>query len=326
MCEATMVKGKKKQGLSSKKKKKENCKKDDSPKKHAKNSTPHRFGSIHDQLAANGMYIRQIPADGNCLFRSVFDQISHQLDSAKHPEIRGHESVRREVVKFIKDKQEYFSCFVEDDESFDDYIERMGKPEEWAGQIEIQAVSMYFSVNIRIYQDFQPPWDVINFAENNTFIVLSYHDASHYNSVYNLKTRRPASAMYNEEGMRFLEANEAIKKQRETAKSENLEGTRKPNEGNGHVEQGTTVVRVQIRHLYLDDEKVPYLRVTFKFKSRKKKDPRRATIGKVVVGPNEKCHCGSNKKYKKCCKNKALINSETDETENVRQTLEHIYI
>eukprot|EP00890_Picochlorum_soloecismus_P005697 jgi/Picsp_1/6128/NSC_03482-R1_protein len=323
-----MVKGKKKQGLGSKKNKR-SCEGEVSPKEHVGQSSLRRFGSIHHQLSANGMYLKQIPADGNCFFRSVCDQISDQLDSTKHRGIRDHESMRREIVTFIKDRQEYFSCFVEDDEAFNDYIERMAKSEEWAGQIEIQAVSMYFSVNIRIYQDFQPPWDVINFAGNDTFIHLSYHDASHYNSVYDLKSRRPASSIHCEEGATSLEIyspHETSKKSRDSVESETMKGTGIPKEEKGHVEQGAKIVRVQIRHVYLDDVKLSHLRVTFKFKSKKKKDSRHASGGRVVVGPNEKCPCGSNKKYKKCCKNKTLMNSEADETENLRQTLQHIYI
>jgi hypothetical protein len=79
--------------------------------------------------------------------------------------------------------------------------------------------------------------------------------------------------------------------------------------------------------MYLDEEQVPHLRVAFKFKSRKKKDSRHASVsGAVVVGPNEKCPCGSNKKFKKCCKNKTVMNFKGDETENVRHNLEQICI
>ena len=324
-----MVKAKKKQGLSSKKKKRA-CKADDSPAKHVKSSSLRRFGSIRDQLTAHGMYIKQIPADGNCFFRSVFDQLSDQLDSTDDMGIRDHDSMRKEIVQYIKEKQEYFSCFVEDDEAFDDYIERMAKPEEWGGQIEIQAVSMYFAVNIRIYQDFQPPWNVINFAESDKFIHLSYHDASHYNSVYDSKTRRPASLSNCREGATSLEVEQirkAAKNAREKEESAKMKGTDKLKEGEGHGEQSKKVVKVQIRHVYLDDEPVPHLRVTFKFKSRKNKDSRHVSVsGRVVVGPNEKCPCGSNKKFKKCCKNKTVVNIKADETENVRQNLEQICI
>ena len=58
-------------------------------------------------------------ADGNCLFRAIADQVSGDDGN--------HESLRSQTVTHMKSNPDDFSPFVEDDESFEDYLTRMGQ-------------------------------------------------------------------------------------------------------------------------------------------------------------------------------------------------------
>ena len=59
------------------------------------------------------------PSDGNCLFRAVADQIAGDEGD--------HISLRERTVAHMRANPDDFSPFVEDDETFDDYLERMGE-------------------------------------------------------------------------------------------------------------------------------------------------------------------------------------------------------
>ena len=37
----------------------------------------------------------------------------------------------------MKQHEEYFTSFIEDDEKFDDYVEKMSRDSEWGGQMEL---------------------------------------------------------------------------------------------------------------------------------------------------------------------------------------------
>lgn len=55
--------------------------------------------------------------DGNCMFRSICDQL--YSDSSRHME------VREKIMDYIEDEKAHFSLFIEDDETFEDYVNRM---------------------------------------------------------------------------------------------------------------------------------------------------------------------------------------------------------
>eukprot|EP00892_Ulva_mutabilis_P007146 jgi/Ulvmu1/4803/UM020_0088.1 len=135
------------------------------------------FISLHDELAALGLRIQTVLADGNCFFRAIADQVTgHEAD---------HHAVRSNVVNYMQQNSDLFSPFVEDDEGFDKYIARMRKETTWAGHMEVQAASLCYDANINIYQSGQPTWRVINFTPTDHYrcVHLSYHDGQHYNSV-----------------------------------------------------------------------------------------------------------------------------------------------
>lgn len=79
------------------------------------NSNEEKLFSL--SLLKDGYTIEYIDTDGNCLFRSISDQIySHQ---------NNHIEIRNNIMNYIEDNEEHFKLFIEDDESFEDYVHRM---------------------------------------------------------------------------------------------------------------------------------------------------------------------------------------------------------
>ncbi len=85
-------------------------------------------------------------------------------------------------MDFIVAHREYFQPFVENDEKFDDYVADMRKEAIWGGNMEIQAFSMLFSVNVVVHMLNQPAY-VFTVPAPRRAVHLSYHQGQHYNSV-----------------------------------------------------------------------------------------------------------------------------------------------
>jgi OTU domain-containing protein 3 len=67
--------------------------------------------------------------DGNCLFRSVADQIEGNENN--------HYFYRTSAIDYMEENQDHFKFFIEDDRSFEDYIKEMKKDGIWGGNLEI---------------------------------------------------------------------------------------------------------------------------------------------------------------------------------------------
>jgi OTU domain-containing protein 3 len=120
--------------------------------------------------------IKDVAGDGNCLFRAIADQLENAPTK--------HEQYRAAIMKFVEENRDMFEPFVEDDVPFPDYVAKMKTNGNWGGNIEIQATSLLYSVNVIIHQLDQPRWEIINFEDPKTRAIhLSYHDGDHYASV-----------------------------------------------------------------------------------------------------------------------------------------------
>ena len=130
------------------------------------------------QLTAMDLRIKYITGDGNCLFRSIGDQV--EGDPTKH------RFYRDRIVDYILDNRDFFCNFIEDDEDFDCYIARMRTDCEWGGHQELYATSQLLQSDIIVHQ-FQSPRFIIRAATQPCArtIHLSYHGEMHYNSVRN---------------------------------------------------------------------------------------------------------------------------------------------
>ena len=128
-----------------------------------------------------GYFIREVGGDGNCLFRSVSDQ----MDNTE----KNHKMYREMCLTYMKNNPDEFSPFIEDDETFDKYLERMGEDGEWGGNLEIYALSKILNANFYIYIHKHPMYVVNNFEKPKKNILLTYHEGKHYNSLRKLEEK-----------------------------------------------------------------------------------------------------------------------------------------
>jgi len=144
---------------------------------------------FHLMLIESKLRCKTMASDGNCLFRAIGDQVYG--DSNKY------QSLRDSVVTYMKQHEEYFTSFIEDDESFDDYVEKMSNDGEWGSQIEIVILSRLLIIDIVVHQVDGPRF-VIKYESSEGIdsacinknakqiprvAHISYHGNCHYNSI-----------------------------------------------------------------------------------------------------------------------------------------------
>jgi len=131
------------------------------------------------ELESKGLRVKEMLGDGNCLFRSIADQIEGKQER--------HDHYRNLVVKYIEKEKDYFKFFMEDDEDIDEYLIRMRGDAEWGGNQEIYAASQCLHSNIIIHQYGSPmlitTYEPAPGIRSSKSIHLSYHGSMHYNSV-----------------------------------------------------------------------------------------------------------------------------------------------
>jgi OTU-like cysteine protease len=92
--------------------------------------------------------IIDIEADGNCLFRSISDQLYHDFGS-------NHAEVRDEVCNFLEGHKDDFSVFLvlddedaaedeEDASDFETYVYNMRQDGDWGGHLELVAAARMY--------------------------------------------------------------------------------------------------------------------------------------------------------------------------------------
>jgi OTU domain-containing protein 3 len=93
--------------------------------------------------------------DGNCLFRSLSDQLFGDYGHMYHS------VVREAICNYMEGQKELFQQFLVLDEgndssadaaSYEHYVQQMRQDGEWGGNIELIAASKLFHRNILVYQ------------------------------------------------------------------------------------------------------------------------------------------------------------------------------
>eukprot|EP00928_Gymnodinium_smaydae_P062063 TRINITY_DN46000_c0_g1_i1.p1 TRINITY_DN46000_c0_g1~~TRINITY_DN46000_c0_g1_i1.p1 ORF type:complete len:255 (+),score=66.54 TRINITY_DN46000_c0_g1_i1:104-868(+) len=139
-------------------------------------------------LRSCGLWMKEVEADGACLFRAFADQLDAEGAGA-------HAAYRERCVDFLKAHRADFEPFLSED--FDEYCENMRQPTAWGGQIEVQALARDLGVNAVIYQPTEAGRadallsscvEVLTASEDDAQCVqLSFHPqhhaGQHYNSV-----------------------------------------------------------------------------------------------------------------------------------------------
>ena len=132
-------------------------------------------------LETLGYFIREVGGDGNCLFRSVSEQIEGNENN--------YQEYREKCINYMNENKDVFAPFIEDDVPLDKYIEKMSQNGEWGGNLEIYALSMALEANFYIYIHEHPMYVVKNFEKPKKNIMLTYHDGKHYNSLRKLEEK-----------------------------------------------------------------------------------------------------------------------------------------
>lgn len=137
--------------------------------------------AFSDFLRPAGLAIRDVSNDGNCFFRAVSDQFYGSEDY--------HMKLRERACDYLLLHQDHYKHFIDEEQSFDQYVNDMRNDGVWADNLELQAISMAYKVNIRVHQSGKPSYDIRNHtALKANAIHLSYHFGEHYASVRPLHT------------------------------------------------------------------------------------------------------------------------------------------
>ena len=121
------------------------------------------------------LVIREVGGDGNCLFRTISDQL---YGVENH-----HRELRQVVMDYILKEKDFFMNYVEGD--IDEYIEKKRMDGVWGDDVELQAVSEIYNRPIEVYVNDDKP--IRTFHEDNDQNILplrvSYQGSCHYNSI-----------------------------------------------------------------------------------------------------------------------------------------------
>ena len=110
------------------------------------------FSSLNNQLGTLGLTLKQIPGDGNCLFRALGDQL--------HGNSNDHFLYRTKVVNYMKQNRQDFEPFVEDDLSFDSHLSSLAESGTFAGNDSIVAFARLHDITVVIHQLNKPLWQI----------------------------------------------------------------------------------------------------------------------------------------------------------------------
>lgn len=134
------------------------------------------FVSFSNQLKALGLKLREVPGDGNCLFRALADQLEGHS--------RGHLNLRQETVQYMLSHRQDFEPFVEDDVPFAQHLSNLAQPGTFAGNDAIVAFARSQQLKVVIHQLNAPLWE-INGSDKPLCreLHIAYRYGDHYDSV-----------------------------------------------------------------------------------------------------------------------------------------------
>lgn len=134
------------------------------------------FVSFSNQLQALGLKLREVPGDGNCLFRALGDQLEGHS--------RGHLHLRQETVHYMRTHRNDFEPFVEDDVPFEKHLTNLSQQGTFAGNDAIVAFARSQQLKVVIHQLNAPLWE-INGTEKPSCreLHIAYRYGDHYDSV-----------------------------------------------------------------------------------------------------------------------------------------------
>uniref|UniRef100_F7C3N8 OTU domain-containing protein 3 n=1 Tax=Ornithorhynchus anatinus TaxID=9258 RepID=F7C3N8_ORNAN len=173
------------------------------------------FLSFANQLQALGLKLREVPGDGNCLFRALGDQLEgHSRSHLKH---------RQETVDYMIRQREDFEPFVEDDIPFEKHVASLAKPGTFAGNDAIVAFARNHQMNVVIHQLNAPLWQIRGTDKSNVReLHIAYRYGEHYDSVRRINDNSEAPAHLQTE-FQMLSKDEANRREKIKPKREEFE-------------------------------------------------------------------------------------------------------
>lgn len=148
--------------------------------------------AIEKKLLSLDLCVREMPADGSCLFEAVSDQ----LRLVGEP-VQSASELRKCAVTYMRDHRDEFMAFYVSDEAdgdgndtFDDYCTKMASTDAWGGQLELVALSRALNVQISVVSANAPDAIV---GDHGPVLRLTFHThflamGNHYNSAVPVRT------------------------------------------------------------------------------------------------------------------------------------------
>ena len=143
---------------------------------------------IKEKLLNRSLQIKDVNADGNCMYYAICDQLNLVMNVKKDCEdLRG--LTGDYMLQNQADFQPYL-CSEEDgepynDEKYEEYCEKIKNTLVWGGQLELRALSDSLKVKITVIQ--ADANDIVIGESHNDELLITYHrllygSGEHYNS------------------------------------------------------------------------------------------------------------------------------------------------
>ena len=141
-----------------------------------------RMANFARSLRLSGLKLFEVERDGNCFFRAIATGLGEHQGC--------HASYRERVVSHMEAHPDDYTPFLtfgegdeEDDADFEQYLSRMRRDGEWAGQPELLAAVQALRVHLVVYQEERPSYRIECADRAAGCVRVSYHDGEHYNAV-----------------------------------------------------------------------------------------------------------------------------------------------
>ena len=287
-------------------------------KKNYRNGNNYQSGvddyKLRESVERDGMSIIDMHSDGNCLFRSLSDQLFGDYGE-------DHETVRSEICDFMERNKEDFEIFLvfqdegdpnteEDAADFESYISTMRQDGEWGGNLELVAAARRYRRKITVYSATLAAF-TIDHDESNLSgpdLLFSYHDNNHYNSVRDEKkkkknTNNNNNNKTNNKNTKQETSQKPAKNDTKSTAAATTTNYPTTEQGNGKNNSSTTISTKVSDKSELSAN-----------------DGGKGGGRKVVVKKNAPCPCESGLKYKKCCLAKQKSQKRLERLQGMNQS------